>query len=62
MTELSPFQFVPHPAGFSGLFFNYATSVIHSLFRTSRTDANINETSSYLDLGLLYGNKQEHQS
>jgi hypothetical protein len=53
---------VPHPAGLSGLFFNYATTVIHSVFRTSRTDWNINETSSYADLGLLYGNTQAHQS
>lgn len=37
------------------------TSVIHSVFRTSRTDWNINETSSYVDLGILYGNTQAHQ-
>ncbi len=37
------------------------TTVIHSVFRTSRVDWNINETSSYVDLGLLYGNTQAHQ-
>ncbi|KAF8337113.1 heme peroxidase [Cantharellus anzutake] len=54
-------KFKEHPAGLSGLFFNYATSVIHSVFRTSRIDWNINETSSYVDLGMLYGNTQAHQ-
>lgn len=54
-------KFVPHPAGLSGLFFNYATTVIHSVFRTSRTNWNINETSSYVDMGILYGNTQAHQ-
>ncbi|KAF8307548.1 heme peroxidase [Clavulina sp. PMI_390] len=54
-------KFVPHPAGLSGLFFNYATTVIHSVFRTSRTDWNVNETSSYVDMGILYGNTQAHQ-
>jgi linoleate 10R-lipoxygenase len=37
------------------------TTVIHSVFRTSRNDWNINETSSYADLGLLYGNNQAQQ-
>ncbi|KAF8323486.1 heme peroxidase [Cantharellus anzutake] len=54
-------KFVPHPAGLSGFFFNFATTVIHSVFRTSRVDWNINETSSYVDLALLYGNTQAHQ-
>ena len=35
--------------------------VIHSIFRTSRLDFNINETSSYVDMGILYGNTQAHQ-
>lgn len=30
-----------------------------SIFRTSRDDGNINETSSYVDLGPLYGNCRE---
>jgi linoleate 10R-lipoxygenase len=29
------------------------------VFRTSHENVNINETSSYLDLGPLYGNNQE---
>jgi len=32
-----------------------------SIFRTSHTDVNINETSSYVDLAPLYGNNQEMQ-
>lgn len=46
-------QFVNHPGGLSGLFFNFATSVIHSVFRTSRVDVNINQTSSYV-FGPVY--------
>jgi hypothetical protein len=30
-----------------------------SIFRTSHKDANINETSSYVDLAPLYGNSKE---
>jgi hypothetical protein len=30
--------------------------VIHECFQTSRTDAWINETSSYVDLSTIYGN------
>jgi hypothetical protein len=32
-----------------------------SIFRTSHSDVNINETSSYVDLAPLYGNNQEMQ-
>ncbi|KAF9506550.1 hypothetical protein BS47DRAFT_1367288 [Hydnum rufescens UP504] len=39
----------------------FPTHVIHNVFRTSRTDWNINETSSYVDLAVLYGNTQGHQ-
>lgn len=53
-------KFVPHPAGLSGLFFNWATAVIHSVFRSSRTNPNINQTSSYIDLGIVYGNTKYH--
>ena len=38
-----------------------AACVCHSIFRTSHTDPNINETSSYVDLAPLYGNSQETQ-
>ena len=34
---------------------------ISSVFRTSHTDVNINETSSYVDLSPLYGNNQDAQ-
>lgn len=48
-------EFKPHPSGISSLLFSFATIIIHSCFQTSRTDPNINETSSYLDLSPLYG-------
>jgi hypothetical protein len=53
--------FVSHPGGLSSLMFNFATLVIHSVFRTSHRDVTINETSSYVDLGPLYGNNQQEQ-
>ncbi|KAJ3859653.1 linoleate diol synthase [Lentinula novae-zelandiae] len=54
-------QFQSHPAGLSSLMFSFAALVIHSVFRTSHTDVNINETSSYCDLAPLYGHNQETQ-
>ncbi|TFK39791.1 linoleate diol synthase [Crucibulum laeve] len=54
--------FVKHPGGLSSLMFSFAALVIHSVFRTSHTDPNINETSSYVDLAPLYGNNQEDQN
>ncbi|KAJ7442287.1 linoleate diol synthase [Mycena latifolia] len=53
--------FVKHPAGLSSLMFSFAALVIHSVFRTSHKDVNINETSSYVDLSPLYGHNQEAQ-
>ncbi|KAL0567802.1 hypothetical protein V5O48_014195 [Marasmius crinis-equi] len=47
--------FAKHPAGLSSLFFSFAALVIHTCFRTSHTDVNVNETSSYVDLSPLYG-------
>lgn len=41
--------------------FAFAALVIHTVFRTSHRDVNINETSSYVDLAPLYGNNQEEQ-
>ncbi|KIJ37088.1 hypothetical protein M422DRAFT_232076 [Sphaerobolus stellatus SS14] len=46
---------VDHPTGLSALFFAFANLIIHSLFRTSRDNSSINDTSSYLDLSPLYG-------
>ncbi|KDQ61436.1 hypothetical protein JAAARDRAFT_203950 [Jaapia argillacea MUCL 33604] len=54
--------FVKHPAGLSSLFFSFAALVIHTVFRTSHANVNINETSSYVDLAPLYGNNQESQN
>ncbi|KAH9479383.1 Linoleate 10R-lipoxygenase [Psilocybe cubensis] len=53
--------FVKHPGGLSSLMFSFAALVIHSVFRTSHRDWNINETSSYVDLAPLYGNSQKDQ-
>ncbi|KAF7309764.1 Heme peroxidase [Mycena indigotica] len=53
--------FVEHPAGLSSLMFSFAALVIHSVFRTSHTDVNINDTSSYVDLSPLYGVSQAEQ-
>ncbi|PFH51764.1 hypothetical protein AMATHDRAFT_2679 [Amanita thiersii Skay4041] len=53
--------FVKHPAGLSSLMFSFAALVIHSVFRTSHHDVNINETSSYVDLAPLYGHNQAAQ-
>ncbi|KAJ7623211.1 linoleate diol synthase [Roridomyces roridus] len=60
-TLLKRKDFVKHPAGLSSLMFSFAALVIHSVFRTSHVDVNINGTSSYVDLGPLYGNNQEDQ-
>jgi len=46
---------VDHPTGLSAMFFAFANLIIHSLFRTNRSDESINDTSSYLDLSPLYG-------
>ncbi|GLB41915.1 putative animal haem peroxidase [Lyophyllum shimeji] len=53
--------FEKHPAGLSSMMFSFAALVIHSVFRTSHRDVNINETSSYVDLSPLYGHNQEAQ-
>jgi cytochrome P450 len=53
--------FIKHPAGLSSLMFSFAALVIHSIFRTSHTNMNINDTSSYVDLSPLYGHGQQEQ-
>ncbi|KAL5402105.1 hypothetical protein PMIN06_002137 [Paraphaeosphaeria minitans] len=53
--------FRKHPSGLNRLFFSFATVVIHECFQTSRSDPWINETSSYVDLGTLYGNTEKEQ-
>ncbi|KAF5370493.1 hypothetical protein D9757_013118 [Collybiopsis confluens] len=53
--------FQSHPAGLLSSMFSFAALVIHSVFRTSHTNVNVNETSSYCDLAPLYGHNQETQ-
>ncbi|KAF8880494.1 heme peroxidase [Infundibulicybe gibba] len=52
-------SFKEHPGGISSLFFAFADLVIHSIFNTNHKNPNINATSSYLDLSILYGNSDE---
>jgi len=52
-------QFIPHPGGLSSLFFAFADLIIHSIFETSHADWSINNASSYLDLGILYGSSEK---
>ncbi|KIP10018.1 hypothetical protein PHLGIDRAFT_101881 [Phlebiopsis gigantea 11061_1 CR5-6] len=54
-------KFVKHPAGLSSMMFSFAALVIHTVFRTSHENVNINETSSYVDLAPLYGHDQPSQ-
>ncbi|KAI0789558.1 heme peroxidase [Abortiporus biennis] len=51
----------PHPGGNSALTFAYASLVTHQLFRTDPRDMTRNNTSSYLDLSVVYGNNQAQQ-
>lgn len=52
-------DFVPHPGGLSSLFFAFANLIIHSIFNTNASDWTINDTSSYLDLSIVYGSNTE---
>lgn len=61
-TVMAREEYRPHPNGVSSFFFNWASLVIHDLFQTSHEDANISNTSSYLDLSILYGDDQEDQN
>ncbi|TCD67949.1 hypothetical protein EIP91_011750 [Steccherinum ochraceum] len=60
-TLLKRDKFVDHPAGISSMLFAFGTLVVHTIFRTSHRDFNVNETSSYIDLSILYGDNQESQ-
>lgn len=53
--------FKPHPGKISSMLFYLATLIIHDVFRTSRENPSISTTTSYLDLGPLYGSNQEEQ-
>ncbi|KAK3395060.1 linoleate diol synthase [Podospora didyma] len=50
-----------NPAGISSMFYYHASIIIHDIFRTSRVDPNISDTSSYLDLAPLYGSSLKDQ-
>ncbi|KAK4548052.1 hypothetical protein LTR36_010772 [Oleoguttula mirabilis] len=50
-----------HPAKISSMLFYLASIIIHDVFKTSHTDVNISETSSYLDLAPLYGSTWKDQ-
>lgn len=54
-------QFRENPAGISSMLFYHASIIIHDIFRTSRTDMNKSDTSSYLDLAPLYGSSLRDQ-
>lgn len=59
-------KFEEHPGGISSLFFAFADLVIHSIFETAHpghpghptSNELINNSSSYLDLSVLYGSTQ----
>ncbi|KOS19260.1 Psi-producing oxygenase A [Escovopsis weberi] len=53
--------FRENPAGISSMLFYHAAIIIHDIFRTSRTDMNKSDTSSYLDLAPLYGSSLKDQ-
>ncbi|KAG6878460.1 hypothetical protein C0993_006300 [Termitomyces sp. T159_Od127] len=48
-------EYVPHPGGISSLFFAFADLIIHCIFDTDSRNPAQNNTSSYLDLSILYG-------
>ncbi|KAL4879986.1 hypothetical protein BJY04DRAFT_228887 [Aspergillus karnatakaensis] len=54
-------SFKSHPNNVSSFFFTWASLIIHDIFQTDPTDPNINRTSSYLDLAILYGDNQAEQ-
>jgi linoleate 10R-lipoxygenase len=61
-TLLKARDWKPHPGGNSAMTFAFASLVTHMLFRTDRVDPTINNTTSYLDLSILYGVNQAQQN
>jgi len=53
--------FEPNEAGISSMLFYHASIIIHDIFHTNRKDADISDTSSYLDLAPVYGSSLEQQ-
>jgi hypothetical protein len=51
-----------HPTKFSSIAISIATIIIHDVFRTDDVDPNKVASSSYLDLGPLYGHNQTMQN
>ncbi|KAL3419627.1 linoleate diol synthase [Phlyctema vagabunda] len=54
-------QYREHPTKVSSNLFYFATIIIHDLFETSHSDSTKSNSSSYLDLGPLYGNNEAEQ-
>ncbi|KAF9892006.1 hypothetical protein FE257_002970 [Aspergillus nanangensis] len=54
-------KFTPHPNRVSSMFFVWASLVIHDIFQTGHPNQEMNGTSSYLDLSILYGDTQDAQ-
>lgn len=52
----------PHPTKVSSHLFYFATIIIHDIFRTDEADQTKVVSSSYLDLGPLYGHNQTQQN
>ncbi|KAM0265577.1 hypothetical protein ACHAQJ_000009 [Trichoderma viride] len=55
-------KFIKNPNNVSSILWYWATIIIHDLFWTNEKDANINDSSSYLDLAPLYGHSQDAQN
>ncbi|KAI4164384.1 MAG: hypothetical protein LQ342_002031 [Letrouitia transgressa] len=55
-------KFKEHPNKVSSVFFYWASLIIHDLFQTDHRDFNNSQTSSYLDLSILYGDTEEDQN
>ncbi|MCJ1472897.1 hypothetical protein MMC13_001546 [Lambiella insularis] len=51
-----------HPNQISTMLFHFATIIIHDIFRTSDSDPTRLDSTSYLDLGPLYGHNQTQQN
>lgn len=51
-----------HPNQISTMMFHLATLIIHDVFRTSDRDLTRLDSTSYLDLGPLYGHNQAQQN
>ncbi|KAJ5949253.1 Psi-producing oxygenase A [Penicillium verhagenii] len=60
-TLLTRKEFKEHPNKISSVLFYFASIIIHDLFQTDPKTGTSSLTSSYLDLGPLYGNNQDEQ-